>query len=289
MVNERRKAWYVFMDEFKIAADSSGDLAALDGLPFSAAPLKISIAGREFVDDKNLDVDEMVEVLSASKGRSSTSCPNVEDWLKAFGDAKYIFCVTISSKMSGSFNSAVAAKQIYEELYPDRQVLVIDSLTTGPEMRLIIEKIAEYISSGDDFDLICKKISKYMKSTRLVFMLESIKNLAENGRVSSIVAKAVGLLGIRIIGRASEAGEFDTLDKSRGSEKSIRSIVNCMKKIGLKGSKVYIAHCNNERVAERIKDLICEEFAKCEVIIYKCGGLCSFYAEAGGLLVGFET
>lgn len=277
------------MDEFKIVSDSSADVLSLSSLPFSSAPLKIVISGEEYVDNEALDVENMVTKLGESKTKSTTSCPNISDWLKAFGDAKHVFCVTISSQMSGSYNSALTASRMYEELYSDRKVFVIDSRSAGPGLRLIIEKLEELISAGEDYESICRSITRYMKTTKLVFMLESLKNLTDNGRVSPLIAKVAGVLGIRIIGGASEEGNFKLLDKVRGQRKTIGLIVKWMEKQGLKNGKVRIAHCNNEEAALKIKEIIQAEFSKCEVLIYKCRGLCSFYAENGGLLVSFET
>ncbi|MBR4123643.1 MAG: DegV family protein, partial [Clostridia bacterium] len=109
---------------FKIVADSSSDIINLDGFPFESTSLKIVTQNHEYVDDKNLDVDSMVNDLFNYKGKSSSSCPNTTEWLNAFGDSQYIFCVTITATLSGSFNSACIAKQIYEEQYPDRKVFV---------------------------------------------------------------------------------------------------------------------------------------------------------------------
>lgn len=277
------------MDKFKIVADSSSDLTELSGLPLSAAPLKILTERAEYVDDPKLDVGGMVDALAQYKGKSSTSCPNPEDWLKAFGDAEYILGITISGNISGSYNAAVAAKELYEGLYPDRRVFILDSRSTGPEMKLIVEKIQELIAEGNEFDFICKKATEYCRHTGLLFMLESMKNLANNGRVNPLVAKAVGLLGIRIIGRASEEGTLQPLDKCKGQEKALQAIVRRMKELGCRGGKVFIAHCFNEDAAQRLKELLRSEIEKVRVEIYMCRGLCSFYAERGGLLVGFET
>ena len=119
-------------------------------------------------------------------------------------------------------------------------------------------------------------------------MLESMKNLANNGRVHAVVAKAVGLLGIRIVGQASAVGDLQPLDKCRGQEKAITAIAKRMKDMGLRCGKVRIAHCFNEHAAERLKEMILAEAGAADVEIYACQGLCSFYAEKGGLLVGFE-
>ncbi|MBE6915986.1 MAG: DegV family EDD domain-containing protein [Ruminococcaceae bacterium] len=276
------------MELFRIVTDSSSDLFEFDAVPFATAPLKIITAEREYVDDGTLDVRNMVETLSEYKGKSSTSCPNPEDWLGRFGEAQFVFCVTITGTLSGSYNAALVAKELYEEQHPDRRVFVLNSLSAGPELKLMIEKIRELILAGENFDAICEAVQAYTKQTGLLFMLESMKNLANNGRVHSVVAKAVGLLGIRIVGQASAVGDLQPLDKCRGQEKAIAAIVHRMKKAGLKNGKVRIAHCFNESAAMRLKEMILADVKDAQIEIYECQGLCSFYAEKGGMLVGFE-
>ncbi len=274
--------------KIKIVADSSADMLALDGVPFCSAPLKIRTDEKEFVDNQNLDVLEMVNYLSQYKGKSSTSCPNSGDWLEAFDDAEEVYCVTITATLSGSYNAAVLAKQIYEEMYPERRVFVLNTLTAGSEIRLIIEKLEELILEGKDFDTICESVTEYANNTGLLFMLESLKNLANNGRVSPLVAKMTGILGIRLVGKASDKGDLEPLNKCRGETKALNTIVEHLKEQGLQKGKVRIAHCFNPDAAEKLKELIVNQFGNVDVKIYQCMGLCSFYAEKGGMLVGFE-
>ena len=150
------------------------------------------------------------------------------------------------------------------------------------------DKLAELIEAGESFDAICDRIVEYNKKTGLLFMLKSMKNLANNGRVSPLVAKMAGLLGICVVGKASDEGTLEPLNKCRGEQKAIHTILSHMKEMGLSKGKVKIAHCLNEDAGKALKELIQKEFAKVKVEIYRCRGLCSFYAEKGGLLVGFE-
>lgn len=272
----------------KILADSSADLLALSRVPFASVPLKIITDKKEYVDDDRLSVERMVNDLKVYKGRSSTSCPNAEDWLAAFGDAEDIYCVTITGTLSGSYNAAVTAKELYEEAHPDRRVFVFNSLSAGAELKLILEKIEEWVVSGMDFEEICKATVAYKQRTGLVFMLESMRNLANNGRVSPVVAKVAGLIGIRVVGKASDKGDLEPMEKCKGQAKAITALLEHMTKLGYEGGRVTIAHCFNAECGTRLKDLIKEKFPKAFVSIYPCRGLCSFYAEAGGLLVGFE-
>ena len=275
------------MKHIKIVADSSANVLTLENTAFAAAPMKVITEAREFVDDAALDVDAMVAWFDAYKGKSQTSCPNFSDWLEAFGDADEVYCITITSGLSGSYNSACIAKQMYEE-NEGKRVCVIDSLSAGPELVLTIEKLEEYIAQGIPFDDICKKIEAYKQKTGLTFMLESLKNFAANGRVSPAVAKIAGVLGIRIVGKASDQGTLEPTNKCRGEEKSLSAILSHLKNSGLSKGKVRIAHCMNEGAAHKLKKMILSQMAQVDVRIHRCKGLCSYYAEKGGLLVGFE-
>ncbi len=276
------------LKDVKIVADSSADLLELEDIDFSVASLRIVTDEKEYIDNKDLCVEDMVNDLLAYKGKSSTACPGPEDWYSAFGDAKYVFCVAITRNLSGSHNSAEIAKRDYEEQYGDRRVCVVDSLTAGPELVLIIEKLRELILKGCSFDEVCAEIADYMKTTGLLFILESMKNLANNGRVNPIVAKAAGLLGIRAIGRASDIGTLEMLTKSRGEKRTVTDTYKTMKEQGYKGGRVRIGNIVNPKAAESVRDLILGEYPEADVKIYSSRGLCSFYAEKGGLMVGFE-
>lgn len=272
----------------KIVADSGADILTLNDIPFACAPLKIITSERQYIDDDTLDVAGMVNDLAAYRGRSTTSCPNPEDYLRAFGDAQYVFCITITGTLSGSYNSACLAKMQYEQKHPDRRVLVINSLSTGPEMALIIQKLCELILSGFNFDEVCQQIAEYSKTTGLLFVLESMQNLANNGRIHSITAKMAGLFGIRAIGAASDKGDLEMLDKCRGEKKMLETLMMRLEERGFRGGRIRICHCLNEKAALALRDLIIAKFPDAPVQIDRCLALCSFYAERGGILVGFE-
>lgn len=276
------------MKKAKIVADSSSDVLALEKVDFASAPLKIITSEKEFVDDSELDVEAMVKYLGGYSGRSTTSCPNPEDWISAFGEAEEVYCVTITSGLSGSYNSACLAKKLYEETHPERRVFVIDSLSTGPEMALIIKKLEEMIVADKSFEEISESIMNYKRKTGLLFMLESMKNLANNGRVSKLSAKFAGLLNIRVVGKASDKGELEPLDKPRGHKMTIQKITDRLCELGYKGGKLFVTHCLNLKAAEDLAESVRKLFSEAEIIIGKCRGLCSFYAESGGMLIGFE-
>ncbi len=274
---------------FKIVSDSAINLRKAKGeVSFASVPLKIRAGEKEYVDDEALDVQEMATYMENYKGKSGTSCPSVEDYVQAFGDADRVICVTITSGLSGSYNAARVAKEEYESIYPDRKVFVVDSLSAGPEMELLTDKAEELFHQGKSYEDICKGVMDYKEKTGLMFSLECLNNLANNGRVSPVVAKIAGVLGIRVVGRASMQGDLEPMDKCRGEKKALAAIVKRMKEIGFAGGKVIIDHCFNPGAAQQLKELILKEFPSANVALGITGGLCSFYAENGGLLAGFE-
>lgn len=276
------------MKKIKIVADTSCDMFSLKRAELSCAPMKIITSEREFVDDDTLNVDLMVSYLDNYKGKSKSSCPNTSDWIEAFGGADDIFCVTITSGLSGSYNSACAAKQIYESENNGKRVFVIDTLSAGPEMTLVIEKLEEYIENGISYEDICEKIMQYINKTGLVFMLKSLKTFANNGRVSPIVARLVGIAGICVVGRASDVGTLEPMHKCRGEKRSLEALVSDLEEEGFKSGKISIGHCQNEFAALQLQEMIKAKFENVTVEIHKLRGLCSFYAEKGGVLIGFE-
>ncbi len=276
------------MRKIKIAADSSCDLFELKQTELTCAPMKIITKEQEFVDDPLLDVESMVNYLYQYKGKSKSSCPNTADWLDAFGDADEVFCVTITSSLSGSYNSACAAKQIYETENEGKRVHVFNTLSAGPELTLIVEKIEECINMGMSFEEIRDNVTAYMEKTGLLFMLKSLKNFANNGRVSPIVAKLVGIAGICIVGKASNKGTLEPIHKCRGERLSLQTLVDELGREGFNSGKISIGHCQNEAGAEQLKDMIQTKYKNAKIEIHKFRGLCSFYAEKGGILMGFE-
>lgn len=272
----------------KIVADSSANVQQLQKVDFASAPLKIITADREFVDDRGLDTEEMVAFFDGYKGKSKTSCPNPGEFLEAFGDADEIFCVTITSGLSGSYNAACVAKEMYEQENSGKRVFVIDSLSAGPELGLIAEKLQELIEADRAYEDICEEIMQYTQKTGLLFALASLQNFAANGRVPMAVAKVAGMLGIRVVGKASQQGTLQPLDKCRGEGKALKKIVEHLVSDGFRQGKVRIAHCQNQAVAEAFQEMIRQLSPEADIKICKCLGLCSYYAEKGGLLVAYE-
>ena len=181
------------------------------------------------------------------------------------------------------------AKQDYEEKHPDRKVFVLDTLSAGPEMAMVVEKLAELVNEGKGFEEVVSEIKKYMKRTHLCFMLESLKNFARNGRVKPVVAQLVGVLGIRVVGIASAEGTLEPKAKVKGEQRALNELVKLMSSIGYKGGRVRIAHCRNENAANLLAGKLKKLFGDIDISIMANRALCSYYAENGGMLIGYES
>lgn len=276
-----------------IVSDSSCDIHTLtntaDDSAFACVPLSIRIGEKEFTDNEFLDTSKMLREMYAYKGKSSSSCPSPEEWAKQFRRADEVFVLTITSSLSGSYNSAMTARTMVLEECPDKKICIIDTLSTGPEMILLIEKLNEYFKEGLDFNTICDKIRIYQQHTHLLFQLESLDNLVKNGRTSKLIAKMADVLNIHIVGCASREGTLEVLHKCRGANRSYSSMLKEMIQNGYSNGKVIISHCENEEGAKLLKSKIETAYETPDIRIIPTGGLCNFYAERKGILLGYES
>ena len=277
---------------WKIVADSGCDYRQLANpaidTEFISVPLKIQVANQVFIDDANLDIDQMMETMYATSEASKSACPSPDDYLKTFEGAKHVFVVTITGTLSGSQNSAQLAKNLYLEDHPEAHIHVIDSLSAGGEVDLLVEKLNELIDQGLSFDEVVKAITDYQTKTKLLFVLAKVDNLVKNGRLSKLIGAVVGLLNIRMVGEASATGTLELLQKARGPKKSLQAAFEELLKGGYAGGRIVMAHRSNEKFCQQLSELVREKYPQAAISIVPTSGLCSFYAEDGGLLMGYE-
>ena len=272
---------------YKIVSDSSSNILSIPGANFASVPMKVR-ADKEYIDDAQLNLAEMVEGLRNHKGTSGSSCPSVGEWLEAFGDADVVFCTTISKNLSGSYNSAMQAADTYMEENPGRKVYVLDSLAAGPQQAFLIDKMIQLAEAGLEPDAIAEQVRDYHNHTHILFCLESMMNLARNGRVPMAVAKIGGMLGIRVCGDV-KGGQITPVHKPRGAKKATEILVEMMKERGFyDGAQLRIANCFGPTQAQALADAVLAQFPNTKLTIEPTTALCSFYAEAGGLMIGFE-
>ncbi|RMC24476.1 MULTISPECIES: DegV family protein [unclassified Lactobacillus] len=274
------------MEKVKLIVDSSANEQASDKL--TVVPLTITIAGQDFIDNENLDMETFISDMNKNTEEGKTSCPSINDWLEALEGSTKAIMLTITSGLSGSFSSAYQAKQIYEKDHPGSSVIVVDSRTAGPEVAMIQHKIEHLAESQVRFLDLEQKIAKYKTHTHLLFILQSLHNLALNGRVNMAVAKVAKMLKIDLVGTASEEGKLEPISKVRGMKRALGEVIKLMTEMKYQGGRVIIDHCKNEKDANILKDKIIALYPDANIVIRPMMGLCAFYGEEGSLMIGFE-
>lgn len=277
---------------FQIIADSGCDLRGLSHISpdalFARAPLRIIAGNKEYVDTFDLDTRQMLDEVYAFKGKTGSACPSPEEWAQHFRAADENYAIPISSALSGSYASAVIARDMVLAESPEKKIYIFDVHTAGSEMSLLAEEIARLASSGMPFEMVCSEAERYVQRTGLLFLLNSLDNLVKNGRVSKVAGMTAKLLNIKVLGVATPEGQVGLLHKCRGAEKTYATVVHEMRQRGFCGGKVIIGHAHQPEGAHRLKERILAEFPGSPVVIMPNSGLCCYYAEDGGMIIGFE-
>lgn len=275
----------------KIITDSSANLLAdnCSGTPHINAPLTIQVGDQAFKDDESIDKIEFLTALKNTNVKTTTSCPNIHEWLEAFEGGDEIYVFTITSALSGSYNAARQAANQYHEDHPDAKILVFDTRSAGPQVKMLAQKTGELIKEGLSFQEVVKEIEDYQEHLNLIFALKDLTNLSNNGRVPAAVAKIAGLLKLNIIGVANNKGEFELVTKARGDKRCYKKLLEEMIKRGYDGGRVMIDQNDNTTGAAAVKALILDKFPDAQVEIDECGALCAYYAESGGMMIGYES
>lgn len=277
---------------WKIVADSGCDYRTIENLAvdtlFENVPLTIQVGNEIFIDNAQLNIDNMMEKMYTTSSASKSACPSPDDYMKAFDGASNIFVVTITGTLSGSYNSAQVAKRLYLEDHPDVNIHIIDTLSAGGENDLIIKKLNLLIGQGLSYEEVIKEITTYQTKTKLLFVLAKVDNLVKNGRLSKLLGAVVGLLNIRMVGEASQDGKLELLQKVRGAKKSLVAAFDELIKAGYAGGQIIIAHRNNPKFCQQFSEMVRKRFPQAVIEVIPTSGLCSFYAEENGLLMGYE-
>ena len=274
-----------------LVADTACDLYTLDGgegkLDFTTIPFSIRIGGKEYIDDERMPIDEMLEANETHAEIAQTACPSPEEWRQKFSAPGPVIAFTISSALSGSYNSACTGREMVLEEEPDKQIAVIDSKATGPEEAMLIWRARDLILEGRSIEEIEKDLNETAEKIHTSFALSSYRNLIKNGRVSRLIGFIAGHLGFWGVGIGDEKGEIAIRGKARGSKSMVRFLVEEITRVGVAGKQILISHCRNLKDAEALKAALEAAFAGVEVLIQETRGLDSFYAERSGLIIGY--
>ena len=274
-----------------LVSDSSCDLYELEGtegkMDFATIPFTIRIGGKEYVDDENMNVGEMLEANETHSEMAQTACPSPEAWREKFSAPGPVIAFTISGALSGCYNSALIGRNMVLEDEPDKQIAVIDTKATGPEVSMLIWRARDLILAGKSFEEIEKDLNETADRIHTSFALISYHNLIKSGRVSRLIGFIAGHLGFWGIGMGDEKGEIVIRGKARGSKSMVRFLVEEISKVGIAGKQIVISHCQNLKDAEALKKALEAAHAGIEVLVQATRGLYSFYAEREGLIVGY--
>jgi DegV family protein with EDD domain len=276
----------------KIVVDSGCDISdetiAAKNINLQRIPLTMRIGEEDFVDDENLNIDLYLEKMFAHKEAVKTSAPSPELYKRGFEGAQSVYVVTISQKLSGSYNSAVLGRRLTLDEDPDKFIHIIDSKSASAGMQSIVLKIQEFIQKNFTDLEIVEKIGDFLKNFKTYILLERYDNLVKTGRIRPYIARIASILSIKPICYAKD-GEIEMLDKVRGYKKAVSRLIEIMinDKVDFASRVLSISHVRCYEKAVALKAAILDKIKFKEVIITNATGLCTTYANKGGIVISY--
>ena len=273
---------------YKIIGDSCLDLTKeMRKDPcYSMIPLTLMVGERHFVDDETFDQKEFIKVVKEYPECPKSACPSPEMFKEAYCcEEENVFVITLSAALSGSYNSAVLAKSLYEEEYGKKNILVLDSKSASSGQLNIAMYIRELCDQGLEFDEICEKAAAYRDRMNTYFVLESLDTLKKNGRLTGLQAFFATKLNIKPV-MGADNGTIIKLDQARGIQKALQRMAEiAVKEAGTtKDKRLVIAHCNAPERAQFMKEKLCSMAEFKEVVITDTCGVSTVYASDGGVI-----
>ena len=276
---------------FHIVCDSCTDLTEEDLKKgcYTLVPLTLLVDGEEIIDDETFDQADFLAKVAASKESVKSACPAPESYMEAYSKADDIYVVTLSAELSGSYNSAVLGKNLYEEENGTKNIHVVNSRGAATTQVLIARKLNEYASQGMPFEEVVDKIEEYTTSLRTCFVLETLEVLRKNGRLSRLSATIAGALNIKPVMIGTRDGVIQKAAQARGMKKALAKMVEHMGSEGrdLTRRQFVISHCNCYERAVYVKELIKKHLHAEDIDIVDTKGVSSLYACDGGIIVSY--
>ncbi len=276
---------------YKIIVDSSCELPVelIEDPHFCSIPFGLEVGGTQYVDDSKLDVEELLRAIADCPTCPKSSCPSPQLFLENMeGEAQRIYIVTISSNLSGCYNSAVLAKSMYEEQYSDKKIAIIDSLSASGGETQIALLAHELEKEGKSFEEIEAQLNQYRDAMETTFVLDNIETLRKNGRLSRVKALVATSLNIKPV-LAADNGTIVQIGQGIGMKKALNKLVDVIIKNGgeLSKKRIIISHCNNAMRAEEVKKMLQAKVHAPNIVIMATKGLSSLYANDGGIIVTY--
>ena len=271
---------------YKIVIDSCGEL--LDQWKqdekFQSVPLTLTVGSENIIDDETFDQADFLQKVAACPECPKSACPSPESYRRAFDcEADHVYCVTLSSELSGSYNSAVLGTSLLHEEKKGKKIHVFNSCSASVGQTLIGMKIAECEDAGLPFEDVISVVNKYIEEQHTFFVLENLETLRKNGRLSSVKALVATALKIKPIMGATPEGTICQLDQARGMNKAlVKMAEKIMEATENSENKVLaISHCNSPKKAQMLKEAIQEKMKLKDIIILNTAGVSSMYANDG--------
>ncbi|MDO5292419.1 MAG: DegV family protein [bacterium] len=252
-------------------------------------PLSLDVDGKIFEDNDDFDQQEFLKAVAASPNCPKSSCPAPESYMNLFDCDGDVYVITLSSNLSGSYNSAELAKRLYLEDHEDKNILVLDSCSASVGQGLLVKKIKELAEQGKSFDEIVPIITKYRDEMQTKFVLESLDALRKNGRLTGVKALIATALNIKPVMGSTPDGQIQKLEQARGVNKALKLMADIIEKDAINPTEktVGIAHCNNYERALLVKEEILKRVPFKDCIITGTAGVSTLYANDGGIVVSY--
>ena len=283
--------------KYKIVADSCCDLTAdmKTWQDFEIVPLTLEIGEYRIFDNENFDQDDFISRMKANGGNAKSACPAPDAFKKAYeGDYDAVFVLTITNQLSGTYNSALQGKMLYEEEFgDDKKIIVFDSLATSGIETIVAKKIKELADGGKNAEDIQKEIDAYIvNNTGLYFCLESLDALKSNGRLFALAAKVLEKIRVKLICKRTDQGNISLVAQditlNRAMMKMSNLIAGELDGMDLSGETLVVSYVCCEDRAKQVAAKICEKAKFGNVEILKASGLNSLYASDGGIIVSYS-
>lgn len=275
---------------FRVVVDSCGELTQemKDSGCFINVPLSISVGDFHIVDDETFNQAEFLKRVAECPECPKTSCPSPEKYMESYRcDADHIYAVTLSAELSGSYNSAMLGKNLYEEEYGDKPIYVFNSRSASIGQTLIALKIAECEEAGMTFEEVVEHVENYIAGQNTYFVLETLETLRKNGRLTGVKALVASALNIKPYMGATPQGTIFQIGQARGIKKALTKMVDVFVE-ELKNPEekiIAISHCNCFERAMGVKRMIEEKIKAKKIIVLDTNGISSTYASDGGIIV----
>lgn len=275
---------------YKIVVDSCCELPEeLKRDPrYEIVPLTLIVGDSyERLDDDGFDQKEFLQAVAECPVSPKSACPSPEKYMEAYRtDADHVYVVTLSSKLSGSYNSAVLGKNLYHETYGEKQIYVVDSRSASCGETQIAMQIARWEDEGMGYEEITEKIEKFTDEMHTYFVLDNLDTLRKNGRLSGVKALVASTLSIKPV-MAGDQGSIVQLGQSVGIKKALAKMVDHVVRDVADTEKkcLMITHCNNLERANSVKEQILAKVKFRDVLIMDTAGISSMYANDGGVIV----